>query len=147
MIKKKLQDDLAAYLKQNERARIDVVRFALSLIQNEEIKQAKDKRGELSDEEVVSLLRTEIKRRREAVELFRRGNRHDLVKKEEEALMYLREYLPAELEPSRVREEVRRLSAEFHDFPTLMKAIMAEFKGKADGKIVSEIVREILNEK
>jgi len=118
----------------------------LSLLQNREI----EKRGTgqapvLGDEEVIEIMQREVKKRREAIELFRKGGRPELAEKEEKELIFINEYLPARMR----REEIVVLVCELkksglNDFNSLMKEAAKATKGKADGKLVSEIVREIL---
>lgn len=146
-MKERLETDLKSALKRGDSELVSILRFLLAQVQSEEIKN----RGEgkplaLSDEAVIAILKSEAKRRVEAIEMFKTGGRADLVAPEEKAVAIIREYLPAELGRDQVVDVVRRLRANgFDDFTTLMKQSMAELKGRADGKLVSDIVREVLN--
>ena len=145
-LKEKLGDELKESLLRRDAKKTGVLRFVLSLLQNREI----EKRGTgqapvLGDEEVIEIMQREVKKRREAIELFRKGGRPELAEKEEKELIFINEYLPARMR----REEIVVLVCELkksglNDFNSLMKEAAKATKGKADGKLVSEIVREIL---
>ncbi len=133
--------DLKSAMKSGERARVDVLRFVLAGLQGAE----KDKRAPLLDEEAIATLQKEVKRRREAIELFKKGNRADLVEKEEGDLAVIAAYLPKELSSDEIEKAVDELRAKgFADFNSLMREAMKELKGRADGKTVGEIVRRKL---
>lgn len=146
-MKERLEADLKSALKNGQTEVVSVLRFLLAQIQAEEIK----KRGQaeeplLSDDVITALLKTEVKRRVEAVEMFRNGNRNDLVEQEEKALVIIRQYLPEELSREQIEALVKKHQAEGqNDFNSLIKAVMAEAKGQADGKQVSEVVKQALN--
>lgn len=145
-LKEKLNADLKDSLLKKNPEKTGVLRFLLSLLQNREI----EKRGTgqapvLSDEEIVEIFQREVKKRREAIELFRKGGRPELAEKEEKELVFINEYLPPQME----REEILALVSELkngglNDFNSLMKEAAKATRGKADGKLVSEIIKEIL---
>lgn len=143
---KKITDDLKVAMKSGERARVDVLRFVLAGLQGaEKDKYAKAPGVPLSDEEAVSVLQKEVKRRKEAIELFKKGNRADLVNKEEGDLAVIAEYVPKELSSEEVEKVVDDLKEKgFSDFNSLMREAMKELKGRADGKIVGDIVKKKL---
>lgn len=142
----RLRDDLKTALKSGQVERLGVLRFLLSEIHNKEKdKQAKGEKPVLDYEETVAVLQKEAKKRREAIELFRRGGREDLVKKEEKELAVVQEYLPQSLTPEEIRTILEKLvSRGFKEFNSLMKEAMKELKGKADGRVVGELIKEIL---
>jgi uncharacterized protein YqeY len=133
-------------MKSGDRARVDVLRFMLAGLQGaEKDKYAKQPGVPLSDEEAVVVLQKEVKRRREAIELFKKGNRADLVDKEEGDLTVIAEYVPKELSAEEIEKIVDDLKAKgSSDFNSLMREAMKELKGRADGKIVGEIVKKKL---
>lgn len=147
MIKERLSEDLKNAMKKADADLVSTLRFLLSQIQNEEIKNRGDGgTGILSDEGVLAVFKGEAKRRNEAIQMFRDAQRNDLVSKEEKAMEIIKTYLPPELSRDEVSAVVRKLKeGGLTDFNSLMKAVMAELKGKADGKIVSEVVKEALN--
>src|SRR3989344_9426623 len=94
-LKERLQADLLNSLKSGDAERASVLRLAISQVKNREIeKQGKEGSGDLSDGEVQEVLQKELKKRRESIELFRKGNREDLAKKEEFEMKVVEEYLP-----------------------------------------------------
>ncbi len=142
----RISNDIKIAMKSGDRARVDALRFALAGVQGaEKEKYAKQPGVALSDDEAVAVLQKDIKRRREAIELFKKGNRPDLVKKEEADLAIIGEYVPKELsmeEIEKVIDDVRVKGAS--DFNSLMRDAMKELKGRADGKIVGEIIKRKL---
>jgi uncharacterized protein YqeY len=142
----KITNDLRAAMKSGDRSRVDVLRFILAGVQGaEKDKYAKQPGVPLSDEEAVAVLQKEIKRRKEALELFKKGNRTDLVSKEEGDLAVIAEYVPEELSAEEIEKVVDDLKIKgFSDFNSLMREAMKELKGRADGKIVGEIVKRKL---
>lgn len=133
-------------MKAKDGNRVSVLRFLLSAIKNREI----EKREPLTDDEVLSEITSSAKRRRESIEAFREGDRMDLVEKEEGELAVLQEYLPAQLSPEEVRRVVREVveavgASSAGDLGKVMKEVMPRLRGQADGKLVNEIVREVLS--
>jgi len=141
-----LREDLNASLKSGAKERAGAIRLLLSELHNKEKdKQAKGEKPVLSEEEEIAVLKRETKKRKEAIELFRKGNREDLAKKDEAELKVIGEYLPPEIDPKEIKAVVDRLFAAGHkEFNALMRETMKEFKGRADGREVSEIVKEAL---
>lgn len=141
----KINDDLKTAMKGGDKARVEVLRFTLASVNAAQKEKAlKDPQASLTDEEVVSVLQKEAKKRKDALELFRQGQRDDLVAKEEGDLKMLYEYLPAELS----REEIVRMvkaakEAGAADFGAIMKEVMKEAKGRTDGKTVGDVIRDV----
>jgi uncharacterized protein YqeY len=97
----------------------------------------------LTDEEVVEVLRKAIKSRRESVEQYTRAARLDLAGKEASEITVLEEYLPPSVDPAEIRAAVRAvIAAGTRDLGKVMAAVMPRFKGRADGKVINQIVRE-----
>ncbi len=140
----KIQDDVKLAQKAGDRARLEVLRFMLAQIHNREIeKRSAGGDGTLTDAEIIGVLQKEVKKRKESIELFKKGNRDDLVQKEERELQYVLLYVPPEMS----RDEIEKVIDEVigggtRDFNAVMKESMQRLKGKADGKTVSEIVRQ-----
>jgi len=114
-------------------------------VQNAEIEWQR----EASDQDVLDLIAREIKRRLEALEMFRRGGRADLVAAEEAGLHVLQQYLPEQLSREQVVETVQRIVAQLgttgpSQLGLVMREAMAQLKGKADGRLINEVAREIL---
>jgi len=141
-----IQEDLKRSMKAKDGNRVSVLRFLLSSIQNREI----EKRDTLDDEEVLAEITTSAKRRKESMEAFGEGGRMDLVEKEAAELAILQEYLPEQLSPDEIRgvvqEVVEAVGAKTaSDLGKVMKELMPRLRGKADGKLVNEIVQEALS--
>ncbi len=140
-----IQEDLKRSLKAKDGTRVSVLRLLLAAIKNREI----EKKGTLSDEEVLAEIVSSAKRRRESIEAFRNGERQDLVDKEEAELAILAEYLPEQMPDEDVRrvalEIVKRVGAgSLADIGKVMKELMPLVQGRADGKTVNRIVRDLL---
>ena len=139
------QDEVRAALKAHDAFRLGVLRFALAIIKNREIeKRAKSNEG-LTEEEVIDVLQKEVKRRKESVMLYAQGGRTDLVVKEEAELAVLAAYLPAMLDRDAVIKTIDELYHAGHtEFTSLMKKAMQRLKGKADGKLVTDVIKQKL---
>lgn len=144
-LKERLMADLKDAMRRGDATRRDTIRMARAAVINAEIAW----QHEASDQEVQQLIAQEVKRRVEAIELFRQGGRDDLVRAEEAQLAVLREYLPEQLSREQVTEVARRVIDELGatgpaQMGPVMRRLMAELKGKADGRLVNEVVRGIL---
>jgi len=144
-LKERLKEDMKAAMKAKDKERLSVIRMLQSLIKNAEI----DKRGELTDEEIVSLLMKYAKQRRESIELYEKGGRQDLVEKEKRELQIVESYLPKQMDEDEIRELVAKVIEEVgasspKDIGKVMQAVMPKVKGRADGSVVNKIVRELL---
>jgi uncharacterized protein YqeY len=142
----KITDDMKAAMKSGDKARLEVIRFAIAGLRAAgKEKEQKEPGATLTDEEAISVLQKDAKRRKESIELFKQGGRNDLVEQEVAQLAMLSEYLPKELS----REEIGAMvdaarAAGANDFPSLMREVAKLTKGRADGKLVGEIVKEKL---
>lgn len=145
-MKAEIQDAMKAALKGGDRVALSTLRLLLSALHNEEI----DKRRELSAEEILKTISSLCKQRLEAIEQFREGGRLDLVEKEEAELRVLRGFLPEALSDEEVRAlilaSVKEVGAKsLADLGRVMKTVMPKVTGRAEGKRVNELVREILS--
>jgi len=142
-IRTQLTDKLKEAMKARDATALDSLRYLLSLVKNVEI----DVKRELSDDEIISLLQKEVKRRREAIEQFKRAGRQDLVDHEESQMSVLMQFLPKQMSQEEVETEVKALvdALPAKDMSTAMREIMPKFKGRADGKMVSDIVKSLLS--
>ncbi len=144
-LKERLMADLKDAMRQGDAMRRDTIRMARAVVINAEIAW----QHEANDQEVQQVIAQEVKRRVEAIELFRQGGRDDLVRAEEAQLVILRAYLPEQLSREQVTEVVRRVVDEMGvttlaQMGPVMRQVMAELKGKADGRMVNEVVRDVL---
>ena len=133
-------------MKAKDGTRVSVLRFLMASIKGRE----KDKKEALEDEEVLAEIQSAAKRRKESLEAFREGGRQDLVDKEAAELVILEEYLPEQLSEDEIRSAVQETVAEVGaesmvDLGKVMKELMPKLQGRADGKLASQIVREVLS--
>jgi len=133
-------------MKAGEKERLETLRFILSgLNAAQKEKELKESGARLADAETISVLQKEAKRRKESIELFRQGKRDDLVEKESAGLAVVQSYLPEELSRDAVAKIVDEARTKgFNDFSALMRETMKAAAGRADGKIVGEIIKEKL---
>jgi len=144
-IKDRLLDDMKTALRQGDKITLGAIRLLRARI----VELEKDKRRPLTDEEVQEAGFAAVKRHREAVELFKRGNRQDLVDKEESEMAVIQRYLPRPMSEEELRsvvaESIRETSAaQPADLGRVMGVLMPKIKGRADGKLASQFVRESL---
>lgn len=147
-LKEKLTADMKEAMKAREegRQRLGVIRLVRGAIRQQEI----DGQRELDDEAVLSVISKEVKQRRDAIEEFQKGGRDDLVRQNEAEIAILMEYLPQQMTEDEVRSAVQEAIAATDastpkDMGKVMKELMLKVKGRADGKLVNQIVRERLD--
>lgn len=143
MIKDEIQKNIITALKEKKETELKVFRFVLSQIQYEEI----NKQKELTDEEVVVVLQKEVKKRKDAIEMFKKGERFDLVEDEEKQLQAIAKYLPEQMsdeEINTVIEEVLSSLPEAPNMGNVMARVMARIKGRTEGNRVSQLVKQKL---
>ena len=144
--KEKLDQDFKKALKDRDAVRTSVIRLLKTAIKNREV----EKRGELSEEEILQAVNSQAKSRKESITEFKKAGRDDLVKKEEQELSILSEYLPEQLTPEELEKIIdtalRDVEAEGpKDMGKVMKILMPNITGRSDGKIVSQMVKDKLS--
>ena len=160
----KLQEKINGEIKQAMIAKQELLLLVLrginASIKNKEIekrtklfKQEKDltkldELCKLSDEEIINVISGEAKKRKDSIEEFTKGNRQDLVEKEQKELEILKQYLPEQMSEDAIKEIVQKAISEIgatglKDTGKVMAKIMSQVKGRADGTIVSKIVGEL----
>ena len=149
-LKAKLQDDLKAAMKEGRKRKLAALRLTLASIKVAETAETRSTHGDLTDEEVTALLQTEVKRRRDTIAELEKVGRPDTLADERAELEALMDYLPRQLSREQVIETARTvIAATGATGPAqtglVMKQLMAQLKGQADGKVVSEVVRELLS--
>ncbi len=145
-MKDEIQANLRQALKKGDSLKVSVLRLLIAEIHNQEI----EKRQELNKEETITIIQKEVKKRQESIEAYQKGKREDLVKKEKKELKILSEYLPQQLSPQElekiIQSVIKKVSAtNLSDFGKVMGLVMSEVKGRADGKVISKIVKNILD--
>ena len=141
----RMELDLTEAMRAKDEFAVTALRMLKSSVQNAAIA----KRGELTDDEVAAVLAKEAKKRQEAMAEFAKAGRAELANKEEAEHELIGRYLPEKMGDEDVRAAVKQLLGEekFTDFGQAMRAAMAGLKGKADGALVSKLVREELDKK
>lgn len=144
----KIEEDFKVALKQSDKLKISVLRLVKASIKNKQI----EKQADLTDEDVISLISTLIKQRKESIEQFSKGNRWDLVEREKQELEILRSYMPEELSIEELDSLIKKAITEsgvsdVREIGKVMKILMPQIKGRADGKVVSQRVKELLEQK
>ena len=144
-LKEQLGEDLRDAMRQRDERRRDTIRLALSALHNAEIARGE----ELNDDGVLGVLAKEAKTRRESIEEFGKAGRQDLVDKESAELEILNGYLPQQLSREEIVEAAREAIQETgassaKDIGRVMPVLMERLRGRADGRAVNEVVRELL---
>ncbi len=146
-LKENLLSDMKGALKAKESLKLNTIRGLISEIKNREI----DLRRELGDDEIISIISTQIKKRKEAAALFKKGGRNDLFEQESQEMVILQEYLPEQVSEDELRRRVQEVItelgiAEMKDLGRVMKVIIPEFKGRADNGQIKNLVAECLGQ-
>ena len=144
-LKQKLTDDLKQALRGSDKVRVSVIRLVMAAIKNAEIAR----RDTLNDADILGIIAKDIRQHRESVDAFRQGNRGDLVAQEEAEIAILQEYLPQQMTREEIITEARRVIAEveaqgLRDKGKVMSQLIAQLKGKADGREINAVVTELL---
>ncbi|OGZ02641.1 MAG: hypothetical protein A2430_02215 [Candidatus Liptonbacteria bacterium RIFOXYC1_FULL_36_8] len=139
----KINQDIKEALKGGDSFRLGVLRMVMASLKNLEIEN-RGKGKDVGEEDAIALLRREQKKRKEAAEVFLSGGRNDLAEKEKKEVEIISVYLPKEMEQKEIEEVVLKIVKGGGDFGVVMKEVMKELKGKADGKLVAEIIKEKL---
>ncbi|MBP2101244.1 MULTISPECIES: GatB/YqeY domain-containing protein [Enterococcus] len=141
-----LNDDMKLAMKAKEKNVLQVIRMIKASLQNDQIKLGR----ELNAEEELTVLSREMKQRRDSLVEFQKANREDLVQKVEEEIAIVEKYLPAQLTDEEIRQIVKQAiqkvgATSSAAFGQVMGVVMPQVKGKADGNLVNETVKEELN--
>jgi len=146
-INEKLNAEMIVAAKAKDKIRLSAIRMLKTALHNKEIELMRP----LNETELLQLLSAVVKQRRDSIEQFARGNRSDLVEKEEAELKVVQEFMPAQMSEEEVAEAVKRAIAEagavsVKDMGKVMKILMPQLTGKADGKMVGEKVKTLLSQ-
>lgn len=163
MLKQQIQSDATNALKQGNQEVAGVLRMALAAITSKEKEKrykiskekpdAKEedliKESELADEQIIDVLSSEIKKRKDAIALYEKGNRQELADKEKKEIEIIQKYLPEQLSAEELRKlvekSVKKVGAkEMKDMGKVMQDLAPKVKGKADNSEISRIVKELL---
>ena len=149
-ILEQLTNDIAASMKSKDEGRdlrTSTLRMIKSAVKNAEI--AKRGKGDLTEDDIVSILSTMVKQRKESVDQYVAANRQELADKEEREIVIIQEYLPKQLSSDELDTVIRAMIQEtgvtsMKEIGRLMKDLMPKVKGRADGKVVNQKIKEIL---
>ncbi|CAM2846488.1 GatB/YqeY domain-containing protein [Hathewaya histolytica] len=146
-LKEVLQQDWKDAVKAKDKLKTSVISMAKAAVLLYEKSSAS---SEVTDDIVIDIISKEIKQRREAIVEFEKGNRTDLIKAAQEEIEILLKYLPQQLTENEIKEIIEKSATEvgassMKDMGKLMSALVPKTKGKADGKLVSTLVKEYLN--
>ena len=146
-LKQKLTDDLKKAMKDGNTEKRSVLRLLMSSIKNAEIA----KQAPLENSDILGVIAKDVKQHQESIEAFRQGNRQDLVAKEEAEMAILQEYLPEQMTRDDIVAEAKKVISAVGaqgpgDKGKVMKELMPQMKGRADGKEINEVVTELLGQ-
>jgi len=144
-LRQKLSDDLKQAMRGGDKVRRSVIRLVIAAIRNAEIAR----QTALDDTDILGVIAKEVRQRRESIEAFRQGNRHDLVAQEEAELTILNEHLPRQMTREEIivaaRQVIEGIGAQGPgDKGKVMPQLIAQLKGRADGREINAIVTELL---
>jgi hypothetical protein len=145
-LKERLMSDLKDAMREGDQIRKDAIRMIRADIKNREI----ERQEEITDEEIIEIISQEVKRRREAIEMFEKAGRDDLVNKEKAQLEVILSYRPEQLSREEIEEVVQNIADDMNatsmrQMGPVMGRAMSKLKGRADGHVVNEVAREILS--
>lgn len=161
MLKEKIQKDLNETLKSGDQLKRLVLGMLMTAIKNRELSKRQqlsktvsdavklEEESRLTDDEALEVISSEVKKHKESIEQFRAGGREELAQKEKSEMDILLVYLPEQLNEEGVRAEIQKTISEINaqgqkDMGKVIGAVMAKFKGRADGGMVSKIAKELL---
>lgn len=153
MLKQQIHNSTAEALKAGDHFLVGTLRMLLAAIQNKEkekkFKEKVEGDAQLTDEEIIDVISSEIKKRNDAIALYKQGNRPELAEREQKEIGALKKYLPAQLSEDEIKKLVQESIAltnakEMKDMGKVMGDLNPKIKGKADGATVSKIVKELL---
>lgn len=148
--REQLADDLKEAMRQQDERRKSTIRSVIAAMKQAETElDANGERVRLDDDDILALIAKQAKQRQESITEFRKGGREDLVAEEEAELAILQAYLPQQMTQEEIEAEARQVIEEVgasdpRDIGKVMKPLMARLRGRADGKVVNQVVRELL---
>lgn len=149
-LQQRLMDEMKEGMRTGDSNRVSVVRLLRSTIKNKEIEKGKGQK--LTEEEVLQVISSAVKQRRESIELFEKGGRQDLAEKEKKELAILQSYLPQPISEEELRAKVKEAIAQsgandVKQMGKVMKILMPQLVGRAEGDSISRMVRACLEQK
>lgn len=162
MLKEKLQQELKDALKSGDSRKRMVLGMVMNAVKNKELdKRTKasktetdsvklDELSKLTDEEIIDAISSEVKKRKDSVEQYEKGGRPELAEQEKQEMAILMDYMPEQMPEEQIRDEVKKAISEtgakdIKEMGKVLQVLMPKVKGKADGQLVSQIVKEELS--
>ena len=144
-LSEKLSNDYKDALRSGDKSKVSILRMIKAAAKNKEI----EKGASLTDDEIYTIFRSFVKRANESIEQFSKAGRTDLAEKEKEELSIIQNYLPKQLGEDEVKGLIKEAISEVgaagpKDMGKVMKLVMSKTKGQADGKLVNNLVKEML---
>ena len=141
-----VQNDMKTAMRAKQQARLDTLRLALAALKNARIQVGHD----LTDDEAIKVLQKEVKQRRDAADAYRAAKRPDLAENEEAEITILNDYLPTMMDADALRPLIAEIIAQTGasspaDMSKVMPVVMQQLKGKAEGRTINQVVRELLS--
>lgn len=145
-LREQILDNIKSAMKEKKQPTVDALRYLNAAIKNREFELGPTK---INDFEVVGVIKKLVKQRQDSIEQYQKGGREDLVKKESFELELLKKYLPEQLNPQQVEALVKEVitftnASSMKDMGSVMKEVTARSQGRADNKLLSEIVKGFL---
>jgi hypothetical protein len=143
----KIAEDMKVAMKSGQKLRLETLRTIRAALLEKQVEKRPS--GGITPDDEVGVLISASKKRKESIQIYRDNGRNDLADTEAQELEIIQEYLPKQLSEADISETVRRIAPQVgatgaSDFGKLMPAVMKELKGKADGKLIQEIVKKYL---
>ncbi len=146
----KINDDMKIAMKEKRVSELGTLRMFLAALKNKKIE--KIQKEDLSDDDVIAVAGTEMKKRKDSIALYEQGGRNDLVETEKAEIAIFERYVPAQMSAAEIENAVREIvepmkDADMNQFGAIMGQAMSKLKGRADGILVKDIVRKVLGVK
>jgi uncharacterized protein len=151
MLKEQIQKDYLIAFKNKDRVSTDTLGMLKAAIQYVEV-EARSKSQEVKDEDIINIIQAEVKKRKEAIDSFRKGGREESAQAEEDQMKVLTAYLPKPLSPEELTQKLEEIikavaAKDMNDFGKVMKNASLQLKGKADGNMIKTMVEDLLKAK
>ncbi len=149
-LQQQISNDLKQAMRNKQEQKVSVLRMIISAIKNKEIAARKGEDVSLTNEQVIQILRSEIKKRKDSITAYKQGDRYDLALKEKNEIEIIEEYLPEQMSDEEIEKVVKEIiqthgnASVQKDFGKIMGQVMVRVKGQADGGKVSGVVKRVL---
>lgn len=149
MLLEQLKNDMKDAMKTKNKVQLNTIRMVNAAIQS--VLHSSNKKENISDEDILAIIQKEVKMRNDSISEFEKGNRQDLIENTKQEINFLMKYLPKQLSKDEINAIVRQAITELgitqvtkKDIGKIMKIVMPQVKGKADGKLVNKVVNTFM---